>query len=85
MTRMKTVGTLLLAAAAFVSADQAFLWLAQHSICALDACKPMTFADSWWIPVLQTLVLLLSGLSVFRKVTPDRLQHSKATFTKEDA
>lgn len=65
MTRPRTVTIVLLAAAAFVPADRAALWLIQHSLCAFDPCKPMTFADFWWVPVLQITVLLVPAVLSF--------------------
>ena len=71
MTRTKTRVLLLLAAAAFVPADRAFLWLAQRSVCAFDPCKPMTLADFWWVLAIQIAVLLVpAAFSFTRKPTP---------------
>ena len=60
MTRTRRIVTLALAAAAFVLADRAFLWIAEHSIRAFDPCKPIVWSDFWWIAALQATVLLLS-------------------------
>ena len=47
-----------------------FLYMANRSMCAFDACKPMTWADIWLLPALAVVVILPVAVLPSAPTTP---------------